>query len=154
MSFPPTIFKWAVTFLCVSVFCLSLSIVTLARSPEKANTEESPVAIQYINGTLKIGWNVVAAGNIHDFISLNLFGGNLRALYFLLLWPKSPLTIEICRVCGLMNGKATPGKIMAESQTIKPGEAYIFGHHLPEGIPNLLVCARTDAKKIPLAVGS
>ena len=97
---------------------------------------------------MEIDWDAVAGGDVQDATSLQLFGGTLQDLTLFLLWPQEPLVIEICQVSGFEKGHPIPGDVAARSEVITPGNAYMFGHTIPEGMPNLLACAKTKTQRL------
>ena len=61
------------------------------------------------------------------------------------------LTLEFCAVEGFTEqGKLIPGETLA-THSLQTGEVYLFGHLVPEGVPNLLVCARDGQNLLCLA---
>ena len=148
MFFCTTIQKQAMCFLCAAALCLSLSGRAQAGQTETAGGEVPLVAVQYVDKTVKIDWDAVVAGDIQDSVSYGLFGGKMSDLEEFLLRPRQPVIFEICRAGEMVDGNVPPGEIVAQSEVIQPGEIYIFSHNVPEGMPTLFVCAKTDAKRL------
>ena len=61
-----------------------------------------------------------------------------------LLWPERPLALQFFSVSGFSEqGVPLPGDIVS-AFFVGKGEAYLLRHHVPEGMPNLIVCARDE----------
>ena len=132
------------------LLCLLCLAVSLSGRPGQAGEVDDPtlIAVQLMGDAEEIDWDRVAGGDIHDSVSLRLFGGTMQDLTFFLLWPQESVTVEICRVGDFAAGQPIPGEVVGAGKAVLPGESYIFSHVIPEGMPNLLVCARTESKRL------
>lgn len=135
------------SFFSALTLILFLSGMATAAQTEGANTQEVLVAVQYVEDPSKMSLDAVVDGDIQDIVS-HQYSGDLQELKDFLIRPQQPLIIEIRSVSGFVAGQATPGEVTHASKVIKPGEAYLLSHAVPEGMPNLLVCAKTDSKRL------
>ncbi|MDL2313512.1 hypothetical protein LJC36_00860 [Desulfovibrio sp. OttesenSCG-928-C14] len=134
-------------FFLALALILSLPCMALAAQAEGAGAQKALVAVQYVEDSSQMNLDAVVDGDIQDIVS-HQYSGDLQDLKDFLIYPQQPLIIEICAVSGFADGQATPGEVTHTSKVIKAGEAYMLSHLVPEGMPNLLVCAKTDSKRL------
>ena len=80
-------------------------------------------------------------GDASQSLSSARFGGDPAFENAFLLRPNTALTLEFLTVEDFSaQGVPLPGETLAKQQ-IKKGDVYLFRHHVPEGMPNLMVCA-------------
>jgi len=80
-------------------------------------------------------------GDAAQSLSSTTFGGDPSQEDAFLLRPQTALILEFVAVGNFSaQGKPLPGASLAK-QALNKGDVYLFRHHVPEGMPNLMVCA-------------
>ena len=144
------------TLSCVRVLPTILIFVlhVLAVSPQCALGEGEPAALVSVE---HIGVNPAVEsidaetpfifGDAKQSLSSTKFGGDPAYEDAFLLRPEIALTLEFLTVEGFSEqGAPLPGEPFAK-QELNKGDVYLFRHQVPEGMPNLIVCAARDQER-------
>lgn len=131
----------AVAFIvCVAVFAFSTQFAA-------AEVKIEPlVSVEYI-GVNPAVESIDAdapsiSGDIHDSLTSSKLGGDRTSESAFLLRSQKDLILEFFTVGDFTaQGRPTPDELLGK-YSLKNGDVYLFRHHVPEGMPNLIVCAR------------
>ena len=119
----------AVAFIvCVAVFAFSTQFAA-------AEVKIEPlVSVEYIGVNPAVESIDADAPSISGDIHDSLTSSKLRS--------QKDLILEFFTVGDFTaQGRPTPGELLGK-YSLKNGDVYLFRHHVPEGMPNLIVCAR------------
>jgi hypothetical protein len=83
-------------------------------------------------------------GDVAQSLSSAKLGGDPALENAFLLRLQTAITLEFFTVEGISEqGVPIPGESLAK-YGLQAGDVYLFKHHVPEGMPNLIVCAVTQ----------
>ena len=86
-------------------------------------------------------------GDVGPSLSSSVLHGDPASEDAFLLRPQTALTLEFFTVENLSaQGHPLPGRLLIK-RVLNKGDAYLFRHHVPEGMPNLMVCAVREQER-------
>ena len=141
---------------CVRVLPVFLIFVfhVMAVAPQSALGANEPaalVSVEYIGVNPAIesinAETTFIFGDAKRSLSSIKLGGDPAHENAFLLRPKTALTLEFLTVGDFSpQGVPLPGESLAKL-ALNKGDVYLFRHHVPEGMPNLIVCAARDQER-------
>ncbi len=140
------VFSAATFIACFATFVLSAQI-TFA-----ASGNAPLVSVEYVGVNPAVeSINVDApsiSGDTQESLSSAKLGGDRTLENAFLLRSQKALALKFYTV-GDFTAQGTPalGDLLAEHQ-LQKGEVYLFRHLVPEGMPNLLVCAQDETEQL------
>ncbi|MDY0275373.1 MAG: hypothetical protein RBR42_08040 [Desulfomicrobium sp.] len=83
-------------------------------------------------------------GDVTQSLSFQIHGSEKTLENCFLLRPQQPVLLEFFTVDGFSDqGIPLPGQLLAEHK-LQVGDVFLFRHLVPEGMPNLLLCAQDE----------
>lgn len=133
-----------VLLLSVAPMFMMIMLLTSAQGVLAVEDAAAMISVEYIgvNPALESidAGTPFLFGDVETSLSASRLGGDPSFENAFLLRPTQPLLLEFFAVDGFSpEGKLLPGEVL-ERQALRKGEVYLFRHHVPEGMPNLLVC--------------
>lgn len=141
-----TAFLAATFIICFAAFALS------AQFAFAANGNASLVSVEYIGVNPNVESITTHApsisGDTQESLSSARLGGDRTLESAFLLRSQKALVLKFYTAGDFTaQGIPAPGDILAEHQ-LQKGEIYLFRHLVPEGMPNLLVCAQDETERL------
>ena len=142
----------SVAVLAVAALACFASLVLFAPPASAAGDPDPLISVEYIgvNPALESidSGSPEFSGDIMQSLSSAKLGSDPADESAFLLRLQKNLALEFCTVSGFSaQGRPLPGESLAK-YSLPEGEVYLFRHHVPEGMPNLLVCARAGAERL------
>jgi hypothetical protein len=86
-------------------------------------------------------------GDVGPSLSSSVLHGDPASEDAFLLRPQTALNLEFFTVENLSaQGHPLPGRSLIK-RALNKGDVYLFRHHVPEGMPNLMVCAARERER-------
>jgi len=142
------VFLSAVCIACCAMF-VACALPALA-----ASTVAPLVSVEYLGVNPAVA-SIYAKvprlfGDVGPSLSSSVLHGDPASEDAFLLRPQTTLTLEFLTVEKLSaQGHPLPGRPLIK-RTLNKGDVYLFRHHVPEGMPNLMVCAVREREARPL----
>ena len=134
--------------LCIILFSTRFGVAATIATEEPS----AMVSVQYIGVNPAVESIDADTPFIHGDVAKSLssakLGGDPASENAFLLRTKKSLKLEFVMVEGFsQQGQPIPGDLL-DSVTLEKGVVYLFRHHVPEGMPNLLVCAKDEIARL------
>lgn len=136
-----------------SAMCILCAFVFTASPVLAAKKVATLVSVEYVGNIQDVEWakNLSSPNIIGDVspqsLSSKLFGSDPAHESMFILRASKALSLEIFTVEDIAdNGKPIQGKLVGKFALPANGE-YLLRHQVPEGMPNLLICAQNAATR-------